>query len=521
LVEEGGLGGISSQNRAPVRTNLDLRLQAYAEERLRAEVEQLRRNRVSNGAVLVIENKTGAVLAYAGSASWFDDDASGKIDGVMVKNQPGSCLKPFLYALALDSGFGPNEILPDIPNAFGSNEAYIPSNFNRRFNGPVRLRVALASSLNIPAVWTLEQMGVSRFEDYLVSLGFSSIAERMGTYGTGLALGNAEVRLEELVRAFSVFERGGLLIDLHWLAEIAPQSALSAVPQAGTPAHPAASASPAALQPASPVFPASSAGKQVVSPYAAFVIRDILSDKGSRFVGFGPAPTLATPFSAMFKTGTANQYQNIWALGASGRWTVGVWMGNFSGETIVGKTGSSIPARIASDILASLEAGEGLSGSPKTAAPEVPDGMESVHICALSGMAATAYCSGTLNEWVIRGKSPAACSWHGPNGIAYPGEYRSWLAERLRAGSVNRGTGGIRLPRQGAVFYLDSSLPAEAQAVRIETSGFGDNALVYVDSTLQGGLNPGGVFVLPLTRGRKRVVVEDDESSASVEFEVR
>jgi penicillin-binding protein 1C len=465
--------------RTPLQTTLDLALQLYTEERLHAELAQLERNRVSNGAVLVIENATGAVLAYVGSASWFDDTISGKIDGVMVKNQPGSCLKPFLYALALDDGFDPNTILPDLPSVFGSSEAYIPANFNRRFNGPVRLRVALASSLNIPAVYTLEHVGVSRFEDTLISLGFASIAENRGRYGTGLALGNGEVRLEELVRAFSVFERGGMTLDLRYVSNAAATT-----------------------------------GKRCLSPYAAFIIRDILSDKASRFVGFGPAPLLATPFSAMFKTGTANQYQHIWALGASRRWTVGVWMGNFSGETVVGKTGSSIPARIASAVLTALE-GEG--------GGEVDEGEgESVSICALSGLAATPFCSGTLTEWLRRDKIPAPCSWHSAEGAArYPSEYRSWLAERFRSGSVTRGNATIRLPRSGAIFYRDTSLPPGAQALRIETAGFNDNALIYVDKALQGGLNAAGVFVLPLSLGQHTVLVEDDESNASVSFEVR
>jgi penicillin-binding protein 1C len=150
-----------------VKSTLDANIQTFAEQQLRNELLQLSGNRVGNGAILLIENATGNVLAYVGSNSWFDEDTQGKIDGVRVLNQPGSCLKPFLYAMAIDAGIGPNEILPDLPSVFGGSEAYIPSNFDRRFNGPVRMRVALASSLNIPAVYTLERLGVNRFEQYL------------------------------------------------------------------------------------------------------------------------------------------------------------------------------------------------------------------------------------------------------------------------------------------------------------------------------------------------------------------
>jgi len=404
--------------------------------------------------------------------------------------------------MALDRGFSPADVLPDLPTVFGGSEAYVPSNFNNRFNGPVRLRVALASSLNIPAVYTLERLGVGAFEDYLAKLGFDSIKETMGTHGTGLALGNAEVSLEEMVRAFSSFPRGGSPATLTWFEGEKPPPSLP-----------------------------------LMSPYAAWIIADILSDKASRFVGFGPAPTLATPFAAMFKTGTANQFQHIWALGATKRFTVGVWMGNFSGETVIGSTGSSIPARIAARLLAAMEQQAGPvqgkadnAGSAETKgnfsanpAGPPPPGTVEVRICALSGMAAGPYCTGLVREWVRSDHVPPPCTWHQPAGLFYPPEYRSWLAERFRSGAVrNEGNGRIRIPVSGSVFYMDPSLPPDAQALRIETSGFGQDALVYADGVLAGSLNYAGVFALPLSPGSHTVLVEDPGgASASVNIEVR
>jgi penicillin-binding protein 1C len=428
---------------------------------------------------------------YVGSASWFDEDQGGKIDGVRVLNQPGSCLKPFLYALALDSGFSPAQVLPDLPTIFGGREAYIPSNFNRRFNGPVRFRVALASSLNIPAVYLLERLGVGAFETYLGSLGFDSVTARQGSHGTGLALGNAEVSLEELVRGFSVFRRGGSLPELRWLED-----------------------------PAGPEKRQRENPEPLMSPYAAALITDILSDRASRFVGFGPAPALATEFESMFKTGTANQFQHIWALGASQRFTVGVWMGNFSGETVVGRTGSSIPARIAADLLGALEASAG--DAPNQANP-LPGLAEQVSICALSGMTATPACPGVLREWVPRNRIPAPCGWHGTGPVHYPPEYQAWLSEHFRPGITERqGPGLIRIPVPGSVYYLDPSLPEEVQALRVETAGFSPGALVYAGGLLRGSLNQAGVCILPLSRGPQRLLVEDENGSrAAVEFEVR
>ncbi|MDR0411849.1 MAG: transglycosylase domain-containing protein [Treponema sp.] len=470
-----------------VRTTLDIDVQNYAEQRLSVEIAKLTYNRVHNGAILVIGNETGAVRAYVGSNSWFTDDSFGKIDGVAVRNQPGSCLKPFLYAFAIENGFGPNTILPDIPSSFGINESYAPANFNHRFNGPVRLRVALASSLNIPAVWTLERLGVSRFKDFLGTLGFNSVLEKTETYGLGLALGNAEVSLEELTRAFSLFETDGVLNDLKFI--LSPESGYAPTPQ------------------------------RKISPYTAFIIGDVLSDEESRWTGFGRNTAFRTRFSAMFKTGTANQYQNIWALGATKRWTVGVWMGNFSGETVVGKTGSSIPALIARDLLSLMERRD----TPSATREELVF-VEEKKICALSGLSATGFCPGIVGEYFHIGQeSPLPCFWHSGGNVAYPPEYRAWLTEHFRTGETEKSAQGlaeIRLPRDGTIFYMDTSDSGQTQGARVETTGFGD-AAVYLDGIFQGNLNSAGVFILPLSPGCHTVNVRGEGNSASAAFEVK
>ena len=493
---------IAGRNNNPriVKTTLDLNLQRYAQRRLASELVLLENNRVSNGAILAIDNASGAVLVYAGSASWFDDSRNGKIDGVRIQNQPGSCLKPFLYALALEKGFLPNDVLPDIPTVFGSSEAYSPANFNRRFNGPVRFRLALASSLNVPAVYLLECLGVGTFEDWLAGLGFDSVAAARGINGVGLALGNAEVSLEELVRAFAVFPRGGRTLDLRFVEAREPVVSRPEI--------------------------------QAMSPYSAWVIADILSDRASRFTGFGAAETLATEFPSMFKTGTANQFQHIWALGATSSYTVGVWMGNFSGETVIGRTGSSIPALITADILRALESRalepRVLETHPTGQAGKyllpVPGNTHVIQICALSGMAAGSACSGLMEERLPGERFPALCTWHRSGGApVYPPEYQAWLAERFRQGRAQgqSGSARIRLPVSGSVFYLDPALPPGAQAVRIETAGFSPGALVYANDILQGSINHAGVFALPLRRGFSRIMVEDSYAAGTTEIEVR
>jgi penicillin-binding protein 1C len=290
-----------------------------------------------------------------------------------------------------------------------------------------------------------------------------------------------------------------------------------------------------------------------MSPRAAWLVADILSDRRSRFTGFGPAPVLATSFPAMFKTGTANQYQHIWALGATRRYTVGVWMGNFSGETVVGRTGSSIPARIAAELLSFLESREDANSNTvdEYVGGPPPADLVEAELCALSGMLAGPFCPGTLREWLPgpengaggqRASAPAGrfaaartaalrtCDWHrgggarSPMETVYPPEYQSWLVERFYTGrAASRSSTGayIRIPAEGAVFYLDPAAPAGSQGLRVETAGFGAEARVYADGVLQGTLNRAGVFVLPLTRGAHEILVEDDHSRAGVTFSIR
>ena len=211
-------------------------------------------------------------------------------------------------------------------------------------------------------------------------------------------------------------------------------------------------------------------------------------------------------------------------------------MGNFSGQTVIGRTGSSIPARIASDLLAALEmqAPVETSGSleRRTLLP-VPARVREIQACSLSGMIAGPSCGGMVREWLPEdtpppgGAAPAFCTWHrayssGQSLVEYPPEYQAWLAERFRQGrAVQGGAARIRLPVSGSVFYVDPSLPPEAQAIRIETAGFSPDALVYANDVLQGGINHAGVFALPLRRGSQHIVVEDENALSTVTIEVR
>ena len=291
-------------------------------------------------------------------------------------------------------------------------------NFNRRFSGPVRLRVALASSLNVPAVYTLQRLGVQAFADYLVNLGFSSLESQRERLGVGLALGNAEVSLFELARAFSVFSRGGIPMVVR-MAQSDPASPGSA---------------------------------RVMSPYTAAEICRILSDQPSRFLGFGSARAMNTPFAAMFKTGTANQFQHVWALGATPDYTMACgW--ELCRRTIIGRTGSGIPARVVADILADIAVPGSASPFRRTA---------SASWCALFLAAcrtARAFCGGGVRPV---GVTVPVCTYHHRTAAGYrrlyPPEYADWLRASRRPAWckwIRRKGSKITQPANGAVYFLD------------------------------------------------------------------
>ena len=478
---------------AEIRTTLDLDLQHYAENMLSRAVEQYAENRLSNGAILVTDTESGAIRAWVGSADFFNDAHNGQVDGVLSTQQPGSSMKPFLYALAIESGVSPATVLPDIPMEFGFENLYVPQNFNNRFNGPVRFRVALASSLNIPAVYLLNEIGIENYLKKLRELGFISLEH--ADAGLSLALGGADVSIFEMTQAFSVFARDGLFLPLYAIEDEKMKNHAEFAE----------------------FVPTSSA--RIFDMNTARLICDMLSDKDARALGFGYSQTFVTPFPAMFKTGTANQYQNITALGATPHYTVGVWMGNFSGETVVGKTGSSIPAKIARDLLISLQ---GTSGKDF----QKPAQFKKERICALSGMRASAHCPDTVTEYLpMRESAPReTCTWHSESGTVYPSEYATWFRLKNRSGEVGDRGSELKIisPRSGSVFYYDESIPRGQQKLIVEASGGSEeSARFFVDGSVIEEKERPFVAQIPLTRGTHRITVESGEERAEITIEVK
>lgn len=475
-----------------LHTSLDLEISEMAQGFLRDALAQSHADRITNGALLLIDNEDGSVISWLGNGDFFDEENSGQIDGVLTKNQPGSSMKPFLYALAIEENLlGPSTVLADIPSEFGNEKLYIPENFNNRFNGPVRTRIALASSLNIPAVSTLNKLGVQNYLEKLYELGFESLKENDSGLKAdlGLALGAGEVSLYELVPAFSVFVRDGNYL---------PPSVLQGKKLTNV--------------------------RQVYSPDTTRIITSILSDKGARALGFGYSQTFQTSYPSIFKTGTSNQFQNIIALGATQKYTIGVWMGNFSGNTVIGKTGASLPAWVAKKVL------DQLTGSPDSSETQAFPEAENYHkekICSLSGLKAGPHCNSTVLEYVKNNTNLEVCSWHqkinGKNQTIYPAEYQKWLRSRPNLGILEYSNSPLTVitPKQNSLFFA-SNLNSKKQAITFEATGGPANQLeIFYDEKKFATIKRPFIFTLPVDRGEHSCRMLCGKEEVTISFTVR
>ncbi|MEN6467814.1 MAG: penicillin-binding protein 1C [Smithella sp.] len=301
-----------------LRCTLDSRLQKFAAEQLARQVDALVDQNVSQGALLVLENKTGHVLAYV---SYSNQPSAGTyVDGVCALRQTGSTLKPFLYATAIDRRIlTAASLLDDSPLDIAiPGGIYQPGNYDSTFHGPVSARVALASSLNVPAVRTLMLVGTESFLNILRQLGIRHLEESGDYYGLSLALGSADMSLRELTNAYRALANGGVWRQAH----LTPES----------------------KQPVSPP-------KKVFSPAAAFIVSDILADRDARSDTFGLENPLATRFWTAVKTGTSKDMRDNWCIGFSSRYTVGVWVGNFSGASMWNVSGIAGAAPVWSAVM--------------------------------------------------------------------------------------------------------------------------------------------------------------------------
>ncbi|MDP2007592.1 MAG: penicillin-binding protein 1C [Rubrivivax sp.] len=392
----------------PLRSTLDAGVQRVALAALRRQLSELRGREVEDGAVLVLDNRSGEVLAWVGSAGPQQSSAAA-VDAVLARRQPGSTLKPFVYAQALQQRLiTAASVLDDAPLQLSSESGdgraggaslYQPQNYDRAFKGAVGVRTALASSLNVPAVRLGALLGPDTVFETLVRTGLRP-SESAGYHGHALALGSADVTLLDLANAYRTLANGGRRTALRW--------------------QPDAALAPGAARDVPAV--------KVFDPAVAFIVADILADPAARATTFGLDSPLVTRGWAAVKTGTSKDLRDNWCLGFTDRYTVGVWVGNASGAPMHGVSGVSGAAPVWREVVAHLHAGV------PSRAPAPPPG-----VVAQGG------------EWFVAGTAPTPAS----GGVA--------AAATRRAQPF-----GITSPRDGSLFVLDPDIPMAAQHLVFE-----------------------------------------------------
>ena len=479
---------------ATIRTTIDAALQAEIAGIVESRRDVLEQHGAFNVAIVVLDNATAEWRAWEGSGDYFDEQHGGTINGPVMPRQPGSALKPFTYALAFESGRSPASVLPHVPSAFPTAEAgvlYTPRNYDGRYRGPLLARRALAGSENVPAVALASELGVPNVMRFLLRAGFTTFDRNASYYGLGITLGNAEVRLDELVTAYSAFARDGVLKAPVYLAG-----------------------------------PPREAGRRLVGARSAFWITDILSDPGAREYIFGRGGSLEFPFPVAVKTGTSQAYHDNWTVGYSRHVTVGVWAGNFDRTPLRDSSGVTGAAPIFHAVMLAAERRAAKdsddSGLSTGAAPDAA-GVVRREICALSGMAANTWCPTRQQEWIEPDASPLPCSWHhlSDEGLltVWPPEYREWArtqglrdapgVERVRnvrgvaAAAPQRGVFRISSPPDGATYLIDPTLRRDFQALplRVVTSVAGEIQW-FVDGRDLGPVSSERAMTWPLRPGR-------------------
>ena len=291
---------------ATLRSTLDLALQHDIERLLRAQRPDDAGAGAMQTAVVVLATQTSEVLAWVGSRDFADAADLGQNDGVRALRQPGSALKPFVYGAYFEAGHPYGTVIDDKPTTFGTPTGrYTPLNFDQQFHGLVDIRTALGSSLNVPAVIALADVGVPRVLELLRQAGLGTLTQSADHYGLGLALGNGEVRLVDLAAAYATLGRMGRPLPVTWWADSERRP-----------------------------------GPRVLSEETCFVLLDMLADDRARGIGFGHAGPFDLPFRLAGKTGTSSDFRDNWAVAVTPLHTIAVWVGNFDGRPMQRQPGA-------------------------------------------------------------------------------------------------------------------------------------------------------------------------------------
>ncbi|MBU1749788.1 MAG: transglycosylase domain-containing protein, partial [Chloroflexi bacterium] len=545
-----------------VHTTLDLDAQHRVEDIVQRRLARLAEpvqglpagHHVTDAAVVALDPNTGEVLMMVGSPDYFDESIAGAVNVALSPRQPGSAIKPFTYAAALAQGLTPATVFYDVRSSFTTREGepYVPENYDRQFHGPVSLRTALGSSLNVVAVQVLDRVGLPALIDTAQAMGIHTFTDA-DRYGLALTLGGGEVRLLELTSAYGVFATGGVRHEPTCITRV--EDAAGRVLYQREPGE----------------------GSRVLPETIAYLITDILADDDARLVGFGEGSVLdwrspgGTP--AAVKTGTTTDWRDNWTVGYIPGLVVGVWTGNADGSPMIQVSGITGAAPIWRDVMTAL-----VPSHPQGAVPgdggygwiESP-GLTRIEVCPASGLHPGPHCPHRRTELFIAGTEPAAtCDVHQAIRVCtasgqlatdrcpanlvetrvfqvFPSVAQDWaLAQGIPqppvepcpvhgGGTVGPppGTTGLVItsPDEGSMFRVSPALPRSDQRIALAARIEGTAAIAWVEFRVDGvavgrataapwqvfwTLSPGTHTVQAVTEDRQGQTV----SSAPVHFVV-
>lgn len=344
------------------KSSLSLNTQLKSEKILYQYISRIKNLGISQGAVLVVDNSSGEILSYVGSYDFNDAASFGQVDGIKAIRSPGSTLKPLVYGLGIDLGIiTPKSMIKDVPSNF---DGFTPENFNKKYNGLVSVEFALSNSLNIPAVDLLDKIGVNEFLRTAIKSGFKSFIKQKKKLGLSVALGGCGTSLEELVQFYAGLSVLGKRVELKY--------------------H---------YDPSSP-----QGNIRFLSKEAAFLINQILSIQSRPDFPNAFSSTIRIP-KIYWKTGTSFGKKDAWSIGFNHKYTIGVWVGNFSGEGNPFLSGAEIATPLLFQIFNQIDYNSSNKGF------EYPKNLQIREVCSETGLVPGSFCNNLIQDFFIEGKS--------------------------------------------------------------------------------------------------------------------
>jgi len=467
-------------------TTLDSRIQSLSKNALDDQLSKL--SNVDNGAVVVIENKTGAIRAMVGSNGFFNNKISGQVNMATALRPPGSTLKPFVFAAAFDKGtHTPESMIADVPTNFGN---YFPQNYGNVFHGPVSARRSLAHSYNIPSIKLLSQTGVKPFIQLLKQSGISSINLPASYYGLPLILGSAEVSLLELTSAYTIFPNGGKYIGYH-IKRSKPHTT-----------------------------------KTVISAEAAYMVTDILTDT-TRLGGQSLWKASSKEFTFAWKTGTSYGHRVAWTVGYTPRYTVGVMIGNANNKSCKSLVGISAAAPLVARILDLIQRG-------KMKSFDKPSNVNTRAVCAVSGDLPTRHCTvNSTSLYINKVTHNNYCTIHqtqekqvesvATNGTKYirwestpvtiwPNDLAPWFSAKTQTTAKLQ----ITSPATGQKYIRVPDM--ENQKLSLKAKGSHTELFWFINDKFYGRQSASNTLLWPIQKGSHKITCTNSQGKTAVSW---